>query len=144
MMRTGFIKLSCFFSYSLQHTSHDFENNRKTMLTEKNQSVLSWVVSQPPLSWLAGSSKKPLLIVEVSLKIRYFDFNERSYCTRCSDDGKIATLMQFHCRFRYNSWNLSQISLLPMLLHIQFNMKNNHNKTKTNASMYILLPYLLC
>ena len=45
--RTGFRKLS-FFSYSLQRTSHDFENNRKTMLTEENQSILSWVVSQPP------------------------------------------------------------------------------------------------
>ena len=46
MTITGFRKL-CFFSYSLQHTPHDFENNRKTMLTEKNQSLLSWVVSQP-------------------------------------------------------------------------------------------------
>ena len=48
MMRTGFRKLS-FFSYSLQHTSHDFENNRKMMLTETNQSLLTWEVSQPPL-----------------------------------------------------------------------------------------------
>ena len=47
MMRTGFRKLY-FFSYSLQRTSHDFENNRKTMLTETNQSLLSWEVSQPP------------------------------------------------------------------------------------------------
>ena len=34
MTRTGFRKLSL-FSYSLQRTSLDFENNRKTMLTEK-------------------------------------------------------------------------------------------------------------
>ena len=47
MTRTGFRQL-CFFSYSLQCTSHDFENNRKTMLTEKNQPLPSWVVSQPP------------------------------------------------------------------------------------------------
>ena len=47
MTRTGFRKLN-FFSYSLQHTSHDFKNNRKTMLTETNQSLLSWEVSQPP------------------------------------------------------------------------------------------------
>ena len=37
-----------FFSYSLQRTSHDFENNRKTILVEMNQSILSWEVSQPP------------------------------------------------------------------------------------------------
>ena len=84
MTRTGFRKLY-FFSYSLQH---DFENNSKTMRMEMNQSLLSWVVSQPTPyaqkvsqlpSCLAGSSKKPLLIVEASLKIRYFDFNERTY-----------------------------------------------------------------
>ena len=51
-------------------------------------SLLSWEVSQPPpyaqkfqptpvVS--SGSSKKPLLIVEASLKIRYFDCKERSY-----------------------------------------------------------------
>ena len=45
--RTGFRKL-CFFSYSLQRTSHDFENNRKTMLMETNKSLLGWEVSQPP------------------------------------------------------------------------------------------------
>ena len=85
MMRTGFRKL-CFFSYSQQRTSHDFENNRKTMLTEvttqlgsESASALCTKIVSPLLSWLAGSSKKPLLIVEVSLKIRYFDFNERSY-----------------------------------------------------------------
>ena len=38
MTRTGFRKLS-FFSYSLQRTSYDFENNRKTMLTEKSVSI---------------------------------------------------------------------------------------------------------
>ena len=37
----------CLFSYFLQRTSHDFENNRKTTLAQKNQSLLSWVVSQP-------------------------------------------------------------------------------------------------
>ena len=87
MTRTEFRKLY-FFSYSLQCTSHDFEKNRKTILVEMNQSILSWEVSQPPpyaqnvsplLSCLARSSKKPLLIMEASLKIRYFDFKERSY-----------------------------------------------------------------
>ena len=81
MMETGFSFV--FFSYSLQHTSHDFENNRKTMLTEKNHTLLSWVVSQPP----PYAQKKSALcvvprreqIVEASLKIRYFDFNKRSY-----------------------------------------------------------------
>ena len=43
MTRTEFRKLY-FFSYSLQRTSHDFENNRKTILVEMNQSE----VSQPP------------------------------------------------------------------------------------------------
>ena len=47
MMRTGYRKL-CLISYSLQHTSHDVDNNRKTMLMERNQSLLSWEVSQPP------------------------------------------------------------------------------------------------
>ena len=46
MTRTGFRKLY-FFSYSLQRTSHDFENNRKTMPMETNQSLLGWEVSQP-------------------------------------------------------------------------------------------------
>ena len=36
----------------------------------------------PFLSCLARSSKKPLLILEASLKIRYFDFKERSYSIR--------------------------------------------------------------
>ena len=45
MTRTGFGKLI----FSLILYNIDFENNRKTMLTEKNQSLLlSWVVSQPP------------------------------------------------------------------------------------------------
>ena len=88
MTRTGFRKV-VFFLYSLLRTSHDFENNRKTMLKEKNQSLLSWVVSQPP-SYAQkksahchhdspGAAIKPLLIVEASLKIRYFDFKERSH-----------------------------------------------------------------
>ena len=37
-----------FFSFSLQRNSHDFEDNRKTILTETDQSLLSWEVSQPP------------------------------------------------------------------------------------------------
>ena len=118
MTRTEFRKLY-FFSYSLQRTSHGFKKNRKTILIEINQSLLSWEVSQPPpyaqkcqpapvvshqeqqeatkmsarscrvspgaarshknvsplLSCLTRSSKKPLLIMEASLKIRYFDFN---------------------------------------------------------------------
>ena len=86
MMRTGFRKLYFFF-YSLLCTTHDFKNNRKTMLTETNQSLLIWdqplpyaqKVSPLILSCLARSGKKPLLIVETSLKIRYFDFKERSY-----------------------------------------------------------------
>ena len=84
MMTTGFRKLSFFF-YLLQHTSHDFENNRKTILMKNNQSLHSWELSQPPSyahtksepqlpSRLAGSSKKSLLIVEASLKITYLDF----------------------------------------------------------------------
>ena len=44
----NWIQKALFFSYSLQRTSHDFENNRKTILTETNQSLLSWEVSQPP------------------------------------------------------------------------------------------------
>ena len=49
MTRTGFRKLCFFLVFSkTDSTSHDFENNRKRMLTEKNQSLLSWVVSQPP------------------------------------------------------------------------------------------------
>ena len=47
MTKTEFRKL-CLFSHSLQRTSHDFENNRKMMLTETNQSLLSWEVSQSP------------------------------------------------------------------------------------------------
>ena len=47
MTRTEFRKLY-FFTYSLQRTSHDFEYNRKTILVEMNQSILSWEVSQPP------------------------------------------------------------------------------------------------
>ena len=48
MTGTEFRKLY-FFSYSLQRTSsHDVENNRKTILVEMNQSLLSWEVSQPP------------------------------------------------------------------------------------------------
>ena len=47
MTRTEFRKLY-FFSNSLQRTSHDFEKNRKTILVEMNQSLLSWEVSQPP------------------------------------------------------------------------------------------------
>ena len=42
MMRTGFRKLY-FFSYFL-----GFENNRKMLPMEKNQSLLNWKVSQPP------------------------------------------------------------------------------------------------
>ena len=42
MTRTGFRKLY-FFSYSLQRTSHDFENNRKTMLMETNHSAAAVV-----------------------------------------------------------------------------------------------------
>ena len=45
MTKTGSRKLR-YFSYSLQRTSHDFENNIKMMLAVKNQSLLSWVVSQ--------------------------------------------------------------------------------------------------
>ena len=88
MTRTGF-RMLCFFSYSLQRTLHNFENNSKTMLTEKNQSLLSWVVSQHlPYAHkksarchrdLPGAARSPLLIVEASLKNRYFDFNERCY-----------------------------------------------------------------
>ena len=47
MIRTGFRELY-FFSYFIQCTSHDFENNRKTLLMETNQPILSWKVSQPP------------------------------------------------------------------------------------------------
>ena len=47
MTITGY-RTPSFSPYSLQRTSHDIENNRKMMLVEKNQSVLSWVVSQPP------------------------------------------------------------------------------------------------
>ena len=47
MTRTEFRKLY-FFSYSLQRTSHDFEKNRKMILVEMNQSILSWEVNQPP------------------------------------------------------------------------------------------------
>ena len=81
MTRTGFF----FFPFSLQRTSHDLENNRKMILTKNNQSLHSWELSQPPQyahtkgepqlpSRLAGSSKKPLLIVEARLKITYLDF----------------------------------------------------------------------
>ena len=49
MTRTGLIKKALFFSYSLQRTSPDFENIRKTMPTEKNQLILSWVVSLRPM-----------------------------------------------------------------------------------------------
>ena len=47
MTRTEFRKFY-FFSYSLQHTLHDFEKNRKTILVEMNQSILSWEVSHYP------------------------------------------------------------------------------------------------
>ena len=88
MTGTGFRKLS-FFSYSLQCTSHDFENNKKTMLTEKNQSLHSWVVSQPPPY---AHKSQPAAVVtrrkqqEATTHCgidfenqRYFDFNEGSY-----------------------------------------------------------------
>ena len=67
-------------------------NNRNTMLTEKNQSILSWVVSQP----MAGSSKKPVLIVEASLKIRYFDFNEEAIVLICDSTGRSEFWDKFH------------------------------------------------
>ena len=35
MTRTGF-RNPCFFSYSLQRTSHDLENNRKMILTKES------------------------------------------------------------------------------------------------------------
>ena len=47
MTRTEFRKLY-FFSYSLRRTSHDFEKNKKTILVEMNQSIVSWEVCQPP------------------------------------------------------------------------------------------------
>ena len=65
------------------------------LLTENNKSLLSWVVTQPPPYAQKKSARcridspgaarnhyslwKPLLIVETSLKVRYFDFIERSY-----------------------------------------------------------------
>ena len=48
MTRTRFRKLS-FFSYSLQHTSHDFKNKQqKDNAHGNNQSLVSWELSQPP------------------------------------------------------------------------------------------------
>ena len=47
MMITGLRKL--FFSSNfVQRTSHDFENNRKTLPMETNLPLLCWKVSQPP------------------------------------------------------------------------------------------------
>ena len=59
------------------------------MLTEKNQSLLSWVVSQSPP--YAHKKSQPAAVVTrreqpkatthhgSELKIRYFDFNKRIY-----------------------------------------------------------------
>ena len=44
----NWIKKALYFSYFLQHTLNDFENNRKMLPMETNQSLLSWKVSQPP------------------------------------------------------------------------------------------------
>ena len=87
MTRTGLESSSYIFSYSLQCTSHDFDNNRKTMLTERNQSLLSREVSQPlPYAQkktarfrrdsMGAARSHYILIVESSLKA---DFNEGSY-----------------------------------------------------------------
>ena len=95
MMRTGFRKLY-FFSYFLQRTSHDFENNRKMLPMETYQPLLCWKVSQPPR--YAQKKVGPLLFLTLTaclarirraeeattyrgreFKIRYFDLNERSY-----------------------------------------------------------------
>ena len=75
MMRTGFRKL-----YSLRLTSHDFENNRahgnESVTTKLESDILCTQVG--PVHVLDfnsmshrnyKSSKKPLLIVEASLKI---------------------------------------------------------------------------
>ena len=71
-----------FFSPILYNVLHMTSRTTEiTMFTETNQLLLSWKVSQlPPYAQkksarcrrdFAGSSKKPLLIVEASLKIRY-------------------------------------------------------------------------
>ena len=65
------------------------------MLMEKNQPLLSWKVSLPlPYAQKSQSAPvinfnscaspcwKSILIIEASLKIRYYDFNERSYSTK--------------------------------------------------------------
>ena len=79
MTRTEFRKL--YFSPILRE-------KQKDIFVEMNQSLLTWEVSKPPPYaqkcqsapvMSRRSSKKPLLIMEASLKIRYFDFKERSY-----------------------------------------------------------------
>ena len=47
MTRTG-LRMLYFLSYFLQLTSHDFEYNRKTMLLEIKQPLLSWKLGQTP------------------------------------------------------------------------------------------------
>ena len=65
------------------YLTHDFKSNRKAMLMETNQPLLSWKVSQPPLyaqksqpapvlnfNSMSCWSWKSILIVEANLKIR--------------------------------------------------------------------------
>ena len=60
----------------------------------------------PFLSCLARSSKKPLLILEASLKIRYFDFKERSYSIRGRKKSKNGLdLIWIEIGFFFNSRN---------------------------------------
>ena len=97
MMRTGFRKL-LFFSTDLTHA---FKNNRKTMLMETNQPLLSWKVRQPPpyaeksqptpvlnFNSVSLQSWKSILIMEASLKIRYFDFMKEAIVLICDNTGR--------------------------------------------------------
>ena len=83
MTRTGFRKLYFLSYFFATYLTHDFKNNRKTTLMETNQPLLSWssesAKSQPApvlnFNSVSRRSWKSILIVEASLKIRYFDFN---------------------------------------------------------------------
>ena len=89
MMRTGFRKLYV-FSYFVQCTSHDFENNREMLPMETNQPLLSWRASQP--LHYAHSKNRPAPVLDSNSMSRRIRRAARSVQSSLKTD--ILTLMK--------------------------------------------------
>ena len=71
----------------------------------------------PLLSCLARSSKKPLLIMEASLKIRYFDFKVRSYSISIYDTAVLGINSTSNAGSNFHKAKLSEISCITSVIN---------------------------